>query len=910
MRFFLRIIFILFILSFFVSLSFAEEKPKLTWKIHFNVEWGWAIDITKWNDEVYSESFTNNYINKDIEISLECTSTACELDTISKAPLITENGIWSLSITDKFWRVLTKSYKIIKINKTKPVWNLIYIPDNNTRVNWERIVTLTWEAQNWDWLIWNSSPSIWCDKQWWCSWTLQLKDSAGNILSKAYNIKNIDKINPTLSKEATGIVENWKEKIIIKCTDTWWSNCIVNEQVYWIEQWTWTNKCVYDKAWNADCKSFYVDESKDKYKTDENLDWTNKSRYIWIECSDETWWSWCKSPLVWVTLTENTTYKRLVIFDRANHATGKVFQISKIDKVLPEIKIEWESNFKAWSIGKIEISSNDTLSWVKETKYKWGQSCKSWDNLLWNSVENNISISYTASWNHTLYVCSKDNAWNIKEVRKEFTIYPWDLDESQIHISVDSKWDKYANNSDFYTYTFFLKDKYWNLIYDKDIKSLKQITDSNYFSLGSLNNTNWKITFHLKSLYPFKSFKQLFKISIEKWNDNYINNWEIQNITKAILENNSFKKPLIWEFEVIEWWTISEIWKEQKYKIQINNPWNLTSYSLWEINISQSTIKNNIAWHIWNWNFSEIEKKFWSDLTNYLWFIWKIDANDNILKSPVIKSNNLKISYRLEWKDIEYSLDNFTSVWSCDLETLWLKIIWTLQWDWKLETIANWNLNNFSDLSKWKIRSIIRKNAYTSIRNRESSKTKNINNVIYFKGDNITYWEVKNYLKENDTIIVKDWNLIIDEDINKNIWIIIIKDNYNVEDDYKISWNIYVKNNVSNINAIIYADWVFRSAKLNWKVLESYSDSELNKQLNLYWSLFTRNTIGWAVKASLSYTLPGWKTTNSFDLAQIYDLNYTRKVPKTCDWNDKNDYSFIIKYNPSIQSNPPKLFGQ
>ena len=89
----------------------------------------------------------------------------------------------------------------------------------------------------------------------------------------------------------------------------------------------------------------------------------------------------------------------------------------------------------------------------------------------------------------------------------------------------------------------------------------------------------------------------------------------------------------------------------------------------------------------------------------------------------------------------------------------------------------------------------------------------------------------------------------------------------------------------------------------------SYNDNELESKLTFNGSLFTRNTIGWAVIAGTSYTLPWWEEVSDFDLAEIYDLNFIRKVPKTCDWDDENDYSFIIKYNSSIQTNPPKWFS-
>ena len=106
---------------------------------------------------------------------------------------------------------------------------------------------------------------------------------------------------------------------------------------------------------------------------------------------------------------------------------------------------------------------------------------------------------------------------------------------------------------------------------------------------------------------------------------------------------------------------------------------------------------------------------------------------------------------------------------------------------------------------------------------------------------------------------------------------------------------------------VFYADWALRSADVSWN---SYSDSDLTNRLTLNWSLFTRNTIGWAVLWDYNYTLPWGKITTDYNLASIYDLNYIRKVPMICDWSLDDWYSFIIKYSSSIQTNPPKLFSE
>ena len=141
----------------------------------------------------------------------------------------------------------------------------------------------------------------------------------------------------------------------------------------------------------------------------------------------------------------------------------------------------------------------------------------------------------------------------------------------------------------------------------------------------------------------------------------------------------------------------------------------------------------------------------------------------------------------------------------------------------------------------------------------------------------------------------------------KKLWIIVLKDNYNINSDYwkkwkKWAWNVYVWSDVSKINAVIYADWTIRSADETWT---SIDDSNLLNILEINWSLFTRNTIWGSLKAkNNSYALPWWQKTNDFDLASVFDLNQLRKVP-IC-WENK--YSVLVKYDSKIQSNPPKWF--
>jgi len=95
---------------------------------------------------------------------------------------------------------------------------------------------------------------------------------------------------------------------------------------------------------------------------------------------------------------------------------------------------------------------------------------------------------------------------------------------------------------------------------------------------------------------------------------------------------------------------------------------------------------------------------------------------------------------------------------------------------------------------------------------------------------------------------------------------------------------------------------------------------KLGKQLILKWSLFTRNTIWGSLMIWGTYQLPWNEKTNNYELAVVYDLNNIRLWNYWCEkiidweWNETeeciNENNFIIKYDPLVQNNPPKLFSK
>ena len=561
---------------------------------------------------------------------------------------------------------------------------------------------------------------------------------------------------------------------------------------------------------------------------------------------------------------------------------------------------------------ELELTSSWTYFSKNYTEYN-----PNWDIEVSDIKNINLdSEEFQKSWRYKIVTNVYDWAWNHTKVISYFDVYPAELDRNKSSISVDSTWDKFANNSDIYTYTLILKDKYNNPIYNKALtvnqesnltgfKTLKTVdwSDALLENISWNTDNDWKIIFTLKSLMPGE-FSQKFKIKMNKWWGDYTNNSDFQYISLwNFPQNNTFKKPVLWKLNLVWPWAIPEIWKWQKYVVELINTGSLALYSNWKLNISESSIKDTVNGHYWE-SFQILNDNFSNNLNTELSFSWRLDATDNLLTAPEVGMNDLEISYNLWGKNIKYKLDNSWIIRWCDLSSLGTSIIWNVQWDWKLDTIDNWNTKNVSDLSKWSLRAQIRKNAYLAIKNMTSWQVLNWIKYIEWdttiSGNNLWY----------ETLVVKDGNIKITWDLNTNndkLGIIILKNNYNVNTDYNNKWNIYISNNVEKFNAIIYADGALLSRDISWN---KYSDWDLLKQLELIWSLFTRNTIGWAVKGSSNYTLPGWKETNDFELAENYDLNYLRKVPVSCSaGSTSNTYSFIITYNPTIQTNPPKLFG-
>ncbi len=791
-------------------------------------------------------------------------------------------------------------------------------------------------------------------------------DSSYTNPEKTYTMKNV------LPKEL--LDSNWQRvKIYIKAQD------VVDFDIGSCTSWsvTLTADCKFD-IWGSLCwwtdDEFY-NTSRDRYRTTMSVWGETIRRTISFNNESDNWSSW--------TLT---------IIDNAYNTVWFNYGMNHIDQTAPKIKFSKWSNaisssntysYKAnWDSLFIDMEEN-TAWWsvnqwcIAQVQYTVKLNWTPIDsNVLWwvenTFFEDSVEIPniFKTKWTKVLSVTASDKYWNTKTESITFEVYPDDVDELKSYVVNNSTDTKYADGNEAYNYDLVLLDKYWNTINWKEVRNINQhncelltscstlrtnmydynvkwIDDAWYDALleswysGQSSNSNWEISFDLKSIAPWE-YSNIFKVEIEWWNNNYNNNGVIKtyNIySKPWNESDWFKKLYIWQIQTYDkdadnWNWVPEFGTNMEYRVNIDNTttYNSSNVQILDFkNFINVVDKENTSLQ----NVSEV-----SDLnTRQPKFDASINTSDNAsdFGTPGIEiSNNwvsaVYIRYNLWWYLITswvsvndlYNTNAPLSISNSSEDVfIWAKVVWLLQWDGK-SSFAWLQEENFSDLSMSEVRGQIRKNAY---------------NQIAKMRHNTIVWDVKyidasktwgTYTMDSDTsnyetLVVSNWDLIINNDVNlswNKLWIIVLKDNYNVNNDFNSWnwWNIYVTPNVSQINAVVYSDGWFISSNQYWNpylIDNSQRSSDLKNQLLLKWTLFTRNTIWWAFLVWWDYKLPwGWSlpdTASNFNKAMIYDLNYVRRWISNCitnwSWNCKyNDWAFIIEYNPNVQLNPPKLF--
>ncbi|MDD3145139.1 MAG: hypothetical protein PHV23_03415 [Candidatus Gracilibacteria bacterium] len=227
----------------------------------------------------------------------------------------------------------------------------------------------------------------------------------------------------------------------------------------------------------------------------------------------------------------------------------------------------------------------------------------------------------------------------------------------------------------------------------------------------------------------------------------------------------------------------------------------------------------------------------------------------------------------------------------------------------------------------------VRKNAYSLVKEvtpingskivsnvNQTSPGVKLGDVLYFgglDGENVEinlsgkYTGVKTILVEGGNVYIKG-NILANNKSTDILGIVALKN-----DSTGNGGNIYINPNVLEIDAVLYSDRAVASAD-DTTILNSTDLSRaispdnggtyeyLSKQLYIYGTVFSNNTIGGSVQSP--YKCPFYITSCTLDISQKYDMNYLRRDYITKYLGTYEDYPVIINYNSLIQLTPPKLF--
>ncbi len=412
---------------------------------------------------------------------------------------------------------------------------------------------------------------------------------------------------------------------------------------------------------------------------------------------------------------------------------------------------------------------------------------------------------------------------------------------------------------------------------DKDIAFKPAIEISSVKKDGSEDVSNWEISPWVESNFTITTEKKSNQIDINFSNfytKNYLNieNWAIKNQNIVYWVNSSSDLNVVWAT-----YSCYSQNKQSGY------------YSTSNINCNSD-------------NKSSLIKVKPDNISGDYSFSWipTVLSSANEEWNKITYSSSIKYIFNtktIAYKWLEVSSD------STDIKSV--KVHWLANKNSQIDNITNQNvIEKVWNINKAKIKESILKKLYKSIKWMTNAQT--INNITYYNSD----IAIESWPENTDIIVVEWWDLSINWDILKENWkiklIVVLKSQDNSW------WNIYINKDVKNIASVLIAEksvisWYKNPS--NW-IVTYYSDTkEAYKQLYIFWTIISSNTIGWSSDIT-DLKCPYWVKENGCDTiekAKRYDFNHFRYY----DWHSNSSstwvpvwdesYPFIIKYDSETQ---------
>ena len=381
-------------------------------------------------------------------------------------------------------------------------------------------------------------------------------------------------------------------------------------------------------VWSINLK---IDNTKPSISaTNSSSSWKKSDISIKLSASD-TWWSWlslkkyrwnnsnCWNGTTfnnWNTITRSTTWSNTLYLCARDWAwnTQTWSWTYKLDKTKPTTSATNSSNsWKYWNI-TIKLSASDTWwSGLSLKKYRWNNSdCWNW----WTMFNNWKYIVQANSWDHTLYLCTKDWAWNTQTWSWKYRI-----DRNIPSITHNYSYSNIWKNGSSKTITLYPKD------------SLSGIKTTKWCEWSACNISNWNVWTTITKYANYNN-----TIRYQTWDNMWYSstvwsiNLKIDNTKPSISATNSSsswkKSDISIKLSVSDsWWSWLSL---KKYRWNNSDCWNWTTFNNWNT-ITRSTAWNNTlylcardwAWNTqtWSWTYKldNTKPSIWATNSSTTW---------------------------------------------------------------------------------------------------------------------------------------------------------------------------------------------------------------------------------------------------------------------------------------------------
>jgi len=540
---------------------------------------------------------------------------------------------------------------------------------------------------------------------------------------------------------------------------------------------------------------------------------------------------------------------------------------------------------------------------------------------VWYEITNFSDFSNTYIWNNqntfSGWILLKDQYWN------KVVPAPWINRKITIKVNYDNSvyLDQYHN-----TWTWGIKIKFKN----NSLFNILTIWPNKNKGITYNNNiNNWYYWFNIKSYVPTLAWynKAYWNIKLNTFSYEISQNsfWTWGN-SFSIDKVLKFKPQISLTLTGVDFKALAAEWTYKKFTIHTKvNSSNYSAYTLWfKFTTANPKIKtylsynNNTSWKTGSiyvkWkddlssNFKDIKNDV-ADLNKFsllnkkniyekyiLLSGWHLndDTDKRVLSSHIIlKYNDGTIAIYnsdLIWKNNYNTSSNFsTSISPVYVYVLWL--IWGSDLRKKIYNVYSGNKTLYVwNISKYKLRNRINKIISRDFRIKNKYdcsygiKTQNILwNVITpnlnYRGTKIYYydwkWRNNNLVINGETwiwgkylIIVNNANVFITWNVQTNnkwmVWLIVLSS------PTSSNWNIYINNNITNLDMYIYTDKAVITYKWNpsssFVTQESLTQNDLKNQLLIKWVLWSFNTLGASINSKCPYFDRDCSNPKKYDL--------------------------------------------